>query len=57
MITWCGVSHSHCHSKVKIVFLEKGAPFAEGLQHAHSTEMSVLNATPPGKITYFQVDG
>ncbi len=57
MITLCGMSLSNYYNKVKIVLLEKGAPFAEELQRTRSTDEAVLNATPLGKIPYIKVDG
>ena len=57
MITLCGMSLSNYYNKVKIVLLEKGAPFTEALQRTRSTDEAVLNATPLGKIPFIKVGG
>jgi glutathione S-transferase len=57
MITLCGMSLSNYYNKVKIVLLEKGAPFTEEVQRTGSTDETVLNATPLGKIPFIKVDG
>ncbi len=57
MITLCGMSMSNYYNKVKIVLLEKGAPFTEELQRTRSTDEAVLGASPLGKIPFIRVDG
>jgi glutathione S-transferase len=55
MITLCGMSVSNYYNKVKLVLLEKGAPFTEEIQRTRSTDDAVLNATPLGKIPFIRV--
>jgi glutathione S-transferase len=57
MITLHGLSLSNYYNKVKIVLLEKGLPFTEVPQRVQSTDETVLNATPLGKIPFIRVDG
>ena len=57
MITLYGMSLSNYYNKVKIVLLEKGAPFTEEVQRTGSTDETVLNATPLGKVPFIKVDG
>lgn len=57
MITLHGMPLSNYYSKVKLVLLEKGLPFAEELVNTGSTDEAVLSASPLGKIPYIRVDG
>jgi glutathione S-transferase len=57
MIKLHGMSLSNYYNKVKIVLLEKGAPFEEVVQRTGSTDDAVLNASPLGKVPFITVDG
>ena len=57
MITLCGRPLSNYYNKVKMVLLEKGAPFLEEWVGTGSSEPTVLAATPLGKIPFIRVDG
>lgn len=57
MITLHGMTLSNYYNKVKIVLLEKDAPFTEVLTRTGSKDDAVLNATPLGKIPFIQADG
>ncbi len=57
MITLCGMTLSNYYNKVKMVLLEKGAPFTEELVRTGSTDEAVLSASPLGKIPFIRVDG
>jgi glutathione S-transferase len=57
MITLCGMTLSNYYNKVKLVLLEKGVPFTEELVRTGSTDDTVLNATPLGKVPFIRVDG
>jgi glutathione S-transferase len=56
MITLCGMSLSNYYNKVKIVLLEKGAPFSEQVVRTRSTDEAVLSATPLGKIPFIRLE-
>ena len=57
MITLCGRPLSNYYNKVKLVLLEKGAPFTEEMVGTGSHDTAVLAATPLGKIPFIRVDG
>jgi len=57
MITLHGMTLSNYYNKVKIVLLEKDAPFSEVITRTGSKDDAVLNATPLGKIPFIQADG
>ena len=57
MITLCGVTLSNYYSKVKLVLLEKGVPFAEERVPTMSTDEAVLAASPLAKIPFIRIDG
>ena len=57
MITLCGMSLSNYYNKVKLVLLEKGAPYTEELVRTGSKDEAVLQATPLGKVPFIRVDG
>ena len=57
MITLHGMTLSNYYNKVKIVLLEKDAPFTEVLTRTGSKDDAVLNATPLGKIPFIQAEG
>ena len=57
MITLCGRPLSNYYNKVKMVLLEKGAPFIEERVGTGSTDPAVLAASPLGKIPFIRVDG
>jgi glutathione S-transferase len=54
MITLCGFSVSNYYNKVKMVLLEKGAPFTEELVKTGSKDESVLAASPLGKVPFIK---
>jgi glutathione S-transferase len=57
MITLCGRPLSNYYNKVKMVLLEKGAPFVEVRVGTGSSDPAVLAASPLGKIPFIHVDG
>jgi glutathione S-transferase len=57
MITLHGMTLSNYYNKVKIVLLEKDAPFSEVITRTGSKDDAVLNATPLGKIPFIQAEG
>ena len=57
MITLCGMSLSNYYNKVKLVLLEKAAPYTEELVRTGSKDEAVLQATPLGKVPFIRVDG
>jgi glutathione S-transferase len=54
MITLCGFPISNYYNVVKMALLEKGAAFNEEVVMTKSTEESVLNASPLGKIPFIR---
>lgn len=53
-LTLCGFPLSNYYSKVKIVLLEKGIPFAEEPVGPGSKDEAVLAASPLGKIPFIR---
>ena len=56
MITLCGFSVSNYYSKVKMVLLEKGVPFAEEYVKTGSKDEAVLSCTPLGKVPFIRTE-
>ncbi|HEY0858539.1 MAG TPA: glutathione S-transferase [Albitalea sp.] len=56
MITLCGFSVSNYYSKVKMVLLEKGIPFAEETVKTGSKDDAVLSCSPLGKVPFIRTD-
>jgi len=56
MITLCGFSVSNYYSKVKMVLLEKGMPFAEEYVKTGSKDEAVLSCTPLGKVPFIRTE-
>lgn len=56
MITLCGFSISNYYSKVKMVLLEKGIPFAEELVKTGSKDEAVLGCSPLGKVPFIRTE-
>lgn len=56
MITLCGFSVSNYYSKVKMVMLEKGIPFAEEAVKTGSKDDAVLSCSPLGKVPFIRTE-
>ena len=56
MITLCGFSVSNYYSKVKMVLLEKGIPFAEEGVKTGSKDEAVLSCSPLGKVPFIRTE-
>lgn len=54
MITLCGFAVSNYYNKVKMVLLEKGAPFTEEYVASGPKDDATLNATPLGKVPFIR---
>ena len=56
MITLCGFGVSNYYSKVKMVLLEKGIPFAEEGVKTGSKDEAVLSCSPLGKVPFIRTE-